>query len=73
LGCNRRDRDRDRDRDRVAGVSDRDRDRNRDVRFRGVIDGDDFCRAVRRCVNNDRVGGVEDDSRRDRCRHRRDR
>jgi hypothetical protein len=64
MSC-RRDRD---DRDNVAGVSDRNRDRNRDVRFRGTIDGDDFCRAVRRCLNDDRVAGAEDDRRRNRCR-----
>lgn len=57
----RRDRDRDRDRDR------RDR-RDRDDRVAGAQD--DFCRRVRRCLDDDRVGGVEDRNRDRRCRNR---
>ncbi|SFA71304.1 MULTISPECIES: hypothetical protein [unclassified Bacillus (in: firmicutes)] len=57
-------------RDNVAGVSDRNRNRNRDVRFQGTINGDDFCRAVRRCLEDDRVAGVEDENRNNRCRRR---
>jgi hypothetical protein len=65
----RRDRD---DRDRVAGVSDRNRDRrcrrDRDDRVAGE---QDFCRRVRRCLENDRVAGAEDRNRnRNRCNNR---
>lgn len=42
--------DRNYNRDRVAGAS----DRNNDVKFTGTINQEDFCRAVRRCLDDDR-------------------
>ncbi|HYK74553.1 MAG TPA: hypothetical protein VEV44_15770 [Pseudoneobacillus sp.] len=62
MSCNRN------DRDRVAGASDR--NRNRDIKFTGTIKEEDFCRAVRRCQNDNQVAGVEDENRNNRCRNR---
>jgi hypothetical protein len=46
-------------RNNVAGAS----DNNFRVPVRASIDGEDFCRAVRRCLIND-LAGVQDDNRR---------
>ncbi|UII54790.1 hypothetical protein LS684_14110 [Cytobacillus spongiae] len=70
MGCNR-------DRNNVAGAfDDRDDlvagafDENFRVPVKAFIDGEDFCRGVRRCLIKDLVAGARDD-RRDRRRHRR--
>ncbi|WP_043930448.1 hypothetical protein [Bacillus sp. EB01] len=42
----------------VAGIF----DENFRVRVNASIDGDDFCRAVRRCLIRDLVGGLRDDN-----------
>lgn len=50
-------------------------DDNFKVRVNASIDGEDFCRAVRRCLINDLVAGAEDDNNnnddKDCCCHRR--
>ena len=55
MGCSQNKRE---TRDSVAGAV----DRNFKVPVRAFIDGEDFCRAVRRCLINDLVAGVRDDN-----------
>ncbi|WP_080844240.1 hypothetical protein [Cytobacillus gottheilii] len=60
-----------RNNDNVAGIF----DDNFKVKVNAHIDGEDFCRAVRRCLLNDLVAGAEDDNNndddRDCCCHKR--
>ncbi len=49
----------------VAGASDF------KVPVRSYIDGEDFCRAVNRCLRDDMVGGAEDRNHRCCCKHHR--
>ncbi|WP_064091594.1 hypothetical protein [Rossellomorea aquimaris] len=70
MGCGRRNNvagafDRRNRRDDVAGAS----DRNFRVPVKAFIEGEDFCRAVRRCIADDLVAGARDDNR-DRRRRR---
>ncbi|WP_071460562.1 hypothetical protein [Bacillus massilinigeriensis] len=52
----------------VAGVF----DNNFKVRFHGHIDGEDFCRAVRRCLINDLlVAGANEEDRDEDHHHKR--
>jgi hypothetical protein len=57
-----------RNRNNVAGAF----DENFKVKVNAYIDGEDFCRGVRRCLINDLVAGAQDDNdnngrRRKRC------
>lgn len=54
MGCSHNNRD---SRDSVAGAF----DRNFKVPVKAFIDGEDFCRAVRRCIVGDLVAGARDD------------
>lgn len=53
MGCSRNNNGR----DNVAGAF----DTNFKVPVKAFIDGEDFCRAVRRCLINDLVAGAQDD------------
>ncbi|ALC92230.1 hypothetical protein AM500_22485 [Bacillus sp. FJAT-18017] len=62
----RHDNRRNRSNEDVAGIF----DENFRVRVNASIDGDDFCRAVRRCLIRDLVGGIRDDNDDNRDHHK---
>lgn len=62
MGCSRNNNGR----DSVAGAF----DNNFKVPVRAFIDGEDFCRAVRRCLINDAVAGIQDNRQNNNNNHR---